>query len=306
MTAVDQLVEGRSYEVLLSGGSFYESPRWRSGAWYVSDLYRGTVWCMDDAGDTTTVTARIDDFAGGLGWRQDGAILVVSMTKRQIVAVDPWGTQTVHSDLSDRSSSRLNDMITDSKGRAWVGNYGFDLMSGEAPRTGSLFYVAPDGSASIAATGLMFPNGAVLARRESVLIVGETFAGRYTQFDVAPGGTLVHRRAWAEFGDVPKVTTVAEMREELRVIPDGCALDSEGCLWVSDVKGRRAIRVAEGGRVLDEVQLTAGHCYACGLGGPDGRSLVLCIAPGSAQKARRSASDAVMVRVRVPVPAAAS
>jgi sugar lactone lactonase YvrE len=302
MTLVDGMLEGCEYDVLLAGGTFYESPRWRSGTWYVSDLYKGVVWTIPDGGDRPGVAARLDDFVGGLGWRRDGALLAVSMTKRRVVAVGPSGEGSLHSDLSTLSDSRLNDMTTDSAGRAWVGNYGFDLMAGADPRPGCLFHVAADGTASVAATGVVFPNGAVLSNDERTLVVGETFASRYTEFDIEPTGALLRPRSWATFGVTPALTTLAEMRDELQVIPDGCAIDSEGCLWVADVKGRRAIRVAKGGSILEEIRVSRGHCYACGLGGADGRSLVLCLAPDSAQAGRERATDATVVRVRVAVP----
>jgi sugar lactone lactonase YvrE len=306
MTLVDGVLEGRECEVLLAGGTFYESPRWRSGSWYVSDLYNGVAWTIPDGGDPPGIVARLDDFVGGLGWRRDGALLAVSMTKRQIVAVGPSGEGILHSDLSALSDSRLNDMTTDSAGRAWVGNYGFDFMAGADPQPGCLFHVAADGTASVAATGVVFPNGAVLSKDERALVVGETFASRYTEFDIEPTGALLRPRSWATFGVTPALTTLAEMRDELQVIPDGCAIDSQGCLWVADVKGRRAIRVAKGGSILEEIRVSRGHCYACGLGGADGTSLVLCLAPGSAQAERERATDATVVRVRVAVPAFAS
>jgi len=302
MRLADEVLEGRQCDVLLAGGTFYESPRWRSGSWYVSDLYNGLVWTIPGGGGPPGVAARLDDFVGGLGWRHDGALLAVSMTKRQIVAVGPSGERSLHSDLSALSDSRLNDMTTDSAGRGWVGNYGFDLMAGADPQPGCLFHVAADGSASVAARGLVFPNGAVLSDDQRTLVVGETFASRYTEFDIEPTGALLRPRSWATFGVTPALTALAEMRDRLQVIPDGCAIDSEGCLWVADVKGRRAIRVAKGGSILEEIRVSRGHCYACGLGGPDGRSLVLCLAPGSAQAQRERAADAAVVRVRVAVP----
>ena len=37
-----------------------------------------------------------------------------------------------------------------------------------------------------------------------------------------------------------------------KVGPDGNALDAEGCVWVADALGCRAIRVKEGGEIVDE------------------------------------------------------
>jgi sugar lactone lactonase YvrE len=305
MVLSDGMLGGRDYDVILAGGTFYESPRWRAGRWYVSDLYNGAVWEIPD-GHPPSVVARLDDFVGGLGWRRDGALLAVSMTKRQIVAVWPHGAEVLHADLSALSDSRLNDMTTDRGGRAWVGNYGFDLMAGDHPQPGCLYHVAADGTPTVAATGVVFPNGAVLTKDERTLVVGETFASRYTEFDIDPTGALVRPRSWATFGVTPALISLGDLRGQLEVIPDGCAIDSQECIWVADAKGHRAIRVAKGGSILEEIRVSTGHCYACGLGGADGRSLVLCLAPGSAQSDRERATDAIVVRVQVTVPAFSS
>ena len=40
---------------LLTGGSFFEGPRWHDGSWWVSDFYRGTVSRVSPAGEETVV-----------------------------------------------------------------------------------------------------------------------------------------------------------------------------------------------------------------------------------------------------------
>src|SRR2546430_6208748 len=53
-------------------------------------------------------------------------------------------------------------MVVDGRGRAYVGNLGFDLFSGSAEKPAELVLVDRDGSARIVATGLGFPNGSVI------------------------------------------------------------------------------------------------------------------------------------------------
>ena len=97
---------------------------------------------------------------------------------------------TVHADLSTIAGGPCNDMVVDAAGRAYVGNFGFDLYGGEKPRDTSLLLVEPDGSARIAADGLGFPNGSVLTPDGRTLLVGESMAGRITAFTVAGDGSL--------------------------------------------------------------------------------------------------------------------
>ncbi len=189
-------------------------------------------------------------------------------------------------------------MVVDRAGRAFVGDFGPDPMTA-APT--SLKRVDPDGRVTIAADGLRFPNGSVITPDGRTLIVGETMGNRLTAFDLAPDGTLVHRRVWAQLG--PEVTGM----EDLRIGPDGCALDAEGCIWMADALGGPVLRIAPGGEVREQLDLpTAWHAYACALGGDDGRTLLLCCAPDAFEHNRVPARDAVLLTTTVRVPAAAS
>jgi len=57
--------------------------------------------------------------------------------------------------------------------------------------------------------------------------------------------------------------------------PDGICLDADGAVWAASMK--RCVRVREGGEVLERVELDE-FCFACMLGGDDGRSLFLMAA----------------------------
>ena len=55
--------------------------------------------------------------------------------------------------------------------------------------------------------------------------------------------------------------------------------------------------------VLDQSPVSEGMgCFACALGGPDGRTLLLCSAPDFAEAARKAAREAVLFITRVDVP----
>jgi len=110
----------------------------------------------------------------GLGWQPDGSLVIVSMKDRRLLRRDPDGSVTAHADLSAFTDSPLNDMVVDDQGRAWVGCFGFDLMSFADPQPAPLMRVDPDGTASLAADELMFPNGSVITPDGKTLIVGET------------------------------------------------------------------------------------------------------------------------------------
>ena len=53
---------------------------------------------------------------------------------------------TEHADVSEHCGGMLNDMVVDRHGRAYVGNFGFDLMNGGDPVPANLVRVDPDGT----------------------------------------------------------------------------------------------------------------------------------------------------------------
>src|SRR5206468_8684403 len=133
------------------------------------------------------------------------------------------------------------------------------LMAGEPFAPGVIALVTQDGSARQVADGLPFPNGMLITPDNTTLIVGESYAQRLTAFDIAADGGLSNRRVWAELGDG---------------VPDGICLDAEGAVWYGDVPNARCVRVLEGGEVTNTIDLDRG-CFACALGGPDGRTLFM-------------------------------
>jgi sugar lactone lactonase YvrE len=215
----------------------------------------------------------------------DDSLLVVSMRDQRVLRVTSRGTAE-HADLSRFTRSDCNDMVVGASGNAYVGYMGFDLFASPIePKPASLILVRPDGSASAVASDLMFPNGMVLTPDERTLIVAETFGRRLTAFDVASDGTLSQRRVFAE---LPGRS------------PDGICLDQAGAVWIADAVGKACVRVLEGGAVTDVIGTDRG-CYACALGGADGRTLFLCLAAGydRASQALRTGSIE-MVPVDVP------
>ena len=125
----------------------------------------------------------------GLGWLPNGDLLVVSMTDRRLLAWDGEATRT-HADLSKLASFHLNDMVVDATGRAYVGNFGFDLHAQKKPSPAELIAVDADGTARIAADGMLFPNGTVITTPDGdQLIVAESWGARLTAFDLEADGT---------------------------------------------------------------------------------------------------------------------
>ncbi len=250
--------------VLLDGLRFPEGPRWHDGRFWFSDMHAGQVIAVDLSG-RSEVVVEVKAEPSGLGWLPDGRLLVVSMQDRRLLRLDADGLTQV-ADLSDLASYHCNDMVVDAEGRAYVGNFGFDLHAGESPTSANLILVHPDGRSEVAAADLRFPNGAVITPDGRTLIVGESFGGCLTAFDVADDGTLSARREWAKLEGA---------------VPDGICLDAEGAIWVASPIGKGGVlRVREGGEVTQRIAVE-NEAFACMLGGPERRTLFICTAPDS-------------------------
>jgi sugar lactone lactonase YvrE len=281
---------------LYGGGHFFEGARWRDGYWWVSDLYARQVLKISSDGAATAI-AYVEQQPSGLGWLADGTLLVVSMKDRRVLRLGADGRTSVHADIYALTGSLANDLVTDRRGHAYVTNLGFDLFNGEKPRAAALVHIAPDGAAHIGAEDLLFPNGLVVSADGKTLIVAETFGGRLTAFSIAGDGSLHERRVWARVGITPSWDSL-ETLATADIMPDGCAIDPEGCVWMADAKGGRVVRVAENAGIVDEVRAPEGlGAYSCALGGPRLDQLLICAAPDYSDVARKAAAQAELYTV---------
>jgi len=256
---------------LAEGLAFPEAPRWHDGALWFSDFYTHAVHRLVVDGTLTTV-AEVPGQPSGLGWLPDGRLLVVSMLDRRVLRLEA-GRLVTHAALDTLVASPCNDMVVDAEGRAYVGNFGFDMFNRETPRPTGLVLVTPDGDARVVADDLLFPNGCVITPDGGTLIVAETFGKRLTAFDIAPDGTLSRRRVWADLGDAS---------------PDGICLDDAGAVWLASPPTSEFLRVHEGGHVSERIAV-AGQAIACALGGNERRTLFMVT--GKVSKAPRALAE---------------
>jgi sugar lactone lactonase YvrE len=282
----------RTAEVLTGGVYFGEGPRWREGRLWFSDFHAHAVKSISPAGDLRT-EFEIDDQPSGLGWAPDRTMLIVSMTRRQVLRRSASGAMGVHADLGEVATFHCNDMVVDAAGGAYVGNFGFDLDAELGARgaesvtadhpSAKLAYVTPGGDVRVAADDMHFPNGSVITPDGRTLIVGETLGGRLTAFDIGRDGTLGGRRVWAS--TLPR-------------LPDGIALDADGRIWIANPIAPECALIAEGGEVVEVID-TGDPCYACMLGGEDGRTLFMLTAPTSIGHEAATAARGRVLAVRV-------
>lgn len=272
--------------VLLDGLVFGESPRWHDGKLWFSDMHAHRVMTVDLKGKAETVI-EVPGQPSGLGWLPDGRLLVVSMTDRRLLRLDPDGLAEV-ADLRELASYHCNDMVVDRLGRAYIGNFGFDLIVQQPFTPAEIVLVTPDGDARVVADDLAFPNGTVITPDGHTLIVAETYGACLTAFQIEPDGSLTRRHLWAQLE---------------QVVPDGICLDAGGAIWVASPGSGEVLRVREGGEVSHHIRVST-QAFACMLGGPQRRTLfVLTAETMHPDEARDKASSRVEI-AEVDVPGA--
>ena len=276
------------FREVLSGLRFPESPRWHAGRLWFSEKRAGRVVRLDAGGPTSVVAVPADP--GGLGWTASGELLVVSMGDRRLLRLGEGGLVET-ADLAHLTRGKCNDMVVDRFGRAYVGDFGYDLAGGEEPAGGCLVLVDATGAPRVVAGDLGFPNGSVTTPDGGTLIVAESSAGRLTAFDIGTDGGLHGRRVFADLGGG---------------VADGICLDAEGAVWYADPLGYEVVRVADGGRVLERVSTGNEGAFACVLGGYDGRELFVCTYSEAASIDPAGPPVGRIVATRVEVPSAGS
>lgn len=271
----------------LSKLGFAEGPRWHQGSLWFSDIVQRKVMRARPDGELTTVLSMPGE-PSGLGWLPDGSLLVVSMDEHDILR---WheGRLSHHAHTAPISRAKLNDMVVDRRGRAWVSNLGFDYET-EAPRTTHLVFVDSDGRAASAAADIHCPNGMALNEAEDRLYVGQSASSDILEFSIAADGSLHDRRV---FATLPSGS-----------ITDGLCLDAEEGLWIASPVSREFLRVERGGAISHRIATGERHAIACVLGGPERRTLYCATAATMSLKAAHQTRDGRIEVAQVDIPGA--
>lgn len=249
--------------VLLGGLAMVESPRWHEGRLWFPHWGTPEIVAVDLEGKAEVAARGRSGVGHSIGWLPDGRMLE---TGEQLKRYEPDGKIVVHADLTTVSKQFWSELTIDGVGNIYVNTIGFDFFREMKDRvrdpskaaTGIIALIKPDGTVRKVADEIAFPNGMVVTPDRKTLIVSESFTRSLLAFDIADDGSLSGRRVWAQGNGIA---------------PDGICLDADGAIWTSTDKNE-CVRVAEGGEVLDRIQLDR-TCFATMLGGPERRTLFI-------------------------------
>lgn len=234
---------------LRAGLAMGESPRWHAGHLWVCDWGAQAILTVAPDGQSVRTLPAPFGLPFCIDWLHDGRLLIVAGREGRLVRQEPDGSFVTHAALGD---GVWNEIVVDGRNNIYVNG---GSASGIA-------LVGSDNSVRQVADGLAFPNGMAITADNQTLVVAESLGNRLTAFDIGSDGSLSNRRVWASLGDG---------------VPDGICLDADGAAWYADVPNKRCVRVQEGGRILQSINLDRG-CFACMLGGRRRKTLFIIAA----------------------------
>ncbi|MBX5193563.1 gluconolactonase [Rhizobium sp. NZLR3b] len=250
-------MQGTTPTLLADGFLFLEAPKWRDGQLWVSDVFDHKVHSLTGDGKRSR-SLEIPNRPSGLNFLSDGTLVIVSAKDRKLLRYD-GSSLCEHADLSAHTDWWLNDFAVDAHDRIYVGDFGYDFVANAPPRATKLHRVDPDGSVTVVASEVDFPNGSVVINGGRTLVVAETWKARICAFDIAQDGALTNRRLFADLAG----------RQ-----PDGICADEEGAIWAGIYNTGEFVRVLDGGVITDSIKFD-GSSISCTLGGETGKRLFM-------------------------------
>lgn len=162
--------------------------------------------------------------------------------------------------LPNWPDARLNDGRADPEGRFWIGSMfndlGPDAERLEAAAPGHLYSIGADGTVKTHLSGIKVSN----------TLCWSADAERFFFAD-SPRNLLRAFRFDAGSGRISDPVVLLEGHP--RGIPDGSAIDAEGCLWNARYGGNAIVRIAPDGSVDRVVEMPTRNITTCAFGGPD-------------------------------------
>jgi sugar lactone lactonase YvrE len=236
-------------------------------------------------------------------WRFDGPVTTLSLTTAAqwlLVAVGGrlilWSAQTDRripfaQPERDWPHNRLNDGATDPSGVFWVGSMrnnvgpeGSDLKVDGF--TGSLYRVTADGDVSVADSGFGITNTMVWSPDRSTFYCACSVRNIIYAYDYDAGSSSIrNRRLFVQNGAAG--------------VPDGSAMDEEGCLWNCRYSGGCIVRISPEGKIVEEIRMPASNVTNCEFGGEDLRTLYVTSASLGAVEEEKLAGGLFVIRTEV-------
>jgi gluconolactonase len=200
-------------EVVVSGIDVPEGPAWGpDGSLYFVSAGEGSVYRLTEGGQAVKV-AYTGGRPNGLAFSSDGTLFIADAGRQAILRLDENGKVQIFADNHEsRPFGGPNDLVFLPNG---------DLLFTDPTRTplpdpaiSPVYRVKPDGTVSMFAGDLAFPNGIDLTADGDGVFVAEMRAHRLVMFKIGADGNAIEQKL------------VRRFRESAS--PDGMAVDVDG------------------------------------------------------------------------------
>lgn len=224
------------------------------------DVVKGDVVTYDPSRGELS-KANVGQWVGAVAPRRDGGVVCACADGFGLLDED-GSFRIVAPVLADEPKLQLNDGGVDPAGRFWAGGLTFEYET--KPGITALWRLDPDGTATVQLEGISVSNGIAWSAdgTRCYYVDSATYRLDELDFDV-DSGTLGARRPLASFD----------------TLPDGIAVDVDGCIWVALFRGWEVQRITPEGKVDRTIRLPGSQVTTCAFGGDDLRTLYISVSP---------------------------
>jgi len=246
-----------------------EGPVWHpiEKSLYWVDIVAGNLYHSNPELTAFTKT-HFDTQIGAFGFCKEGGLILATSEGFSTWKSGQAAPDLFWNPLPGRKDIRLNDGKVGPAGRFWAGSMDFTHDEGE------FYRVDPDGSYQVVLKNIGISNGIGWSPNQNTMYY--TDSRQYTiyafDYNIETGGITNQR----SFIQLPK--------DEREIVPDGCCVDSEGCIWSAHWNGWEVIRYDPQGHPILTVKVPAQQVTSCFFGGKKRDQLLITSARGELSK----------------------
>ncbi len=244
------------------GGTLLEGPAWdeRNARVLLVDIPGHRRHALDWAAGTVT-TRRVEETTSAWIPRIAGGTVVVCRSGLRLADEDGEGPLALEIE-AERPEHRTNDAKCDPDGRLWLGTM---ADAGDVPH-GALYRVGADLTLTRVLEGTTISNG-----------MGWSPDDRRMYFVDSPKRRIDAFAFERKTGSASERSTFVDTGA-FTGLPDGLAVDADGCLWVAMYGGGAVLRFAPDGRHVATLEMPVAKPTSCCFAGPGLDRLVITTA----------------------------
>ena len=196
---------------------------------------------------------------GSFALRAAGGMLIAFRRRLALIDSNGAGIASFVPDEADMSRERFNDCACDCKGRLWIGTMDRHLRD----PVGALYRIDPDLSTHRMDFGLGISNGIAWSPSfDKMYHCDSKFPQIYVHDFDSQAGLITNRRVFVEF-------------DEGMGVPDGCATDLAGILWVAAPGTGAVFGFDPEGRLAKRIETPVFWPSSVAFGGPELRTMFI-------------------------------